>query len=207
MGGAWSPSHPSCLEKATLVVATGPGGCAGGAAGHLRGLGHPWGDVPGGWGSTLTPSPPLSAHSKLTRESGTDFPIPVIPPVADVETEKLIREKDEEVSVGRAEPPSAPSPLPPPRPWHSRREPLFLQRPGGCCSTEQGLEVHPRAPPSTSPAPGDPSLSGMLSPGPTCTGAAWPRLGTTHDPGSAPFQLRRMQEMLQKIQKQMKDSH
>ncbi|XP_029817092.1 septin-4, partial [Manacus vitellinus] len=35
--------------------------------------------------------------SKLTRESGTDFPIPVIPPVPDVETEKLIREKDEEL--------------------------------------------------------------------------------------------------------------
>ncbi|NXS89927.1 SEPT4 protein, partial [Erpornis zantholeuca] len=36
-------------------------------------------------------------RNKLTRESGTDFPIPVIPPVADVETEKLIREKDEEL--------------------------------------------------------------------------------------------------------------
>lgn len=35
--------------------------------------------------------------SKLTRESGTDFPIPAIPGVADNETEKLIREKDEEV--------------------------------------------------------------------------------------------------------------
>lgn len=45
-------------------------------------------------------SPPLSARSKLTRESGTDFPIPVIPPVPDAETEKLIREKDEEVSGG-----------------------------------------------------------------------------------------------------------
>lgn len=43
-------------------------------------------------------SPPLSLPcSKLTRESGTDFPIPVIPPVPDSETEKLIREKDEEV--------------------------------------------------------------------------------------------------------------
>ncbi|XP_056362525.1 septin-4 isoform X3 [Oenanthe melanoleuca] len=36
-------------------------------------------------------------RNKLTRESGTDFPIPVIPPVPDVETEKLIREKDEEL--------------------------------------------------------------------------------------------------------------
>lgn len=44
-------------------------------------------------------------HSKLTRESGTDFPIPVIPPVPDSETEKLIREKDEEVST---EPPFLP---------------------------------------------------------------------------------------------------
>ncbi|XP_044058144.1 septin 4b isoform X10 [Siniperca chuatsi] len=36
-------------------------------------------------------------RNKLTRESGTDFPIPVVPAVADSETEKLIREKDEEV--------------------------------------------------------------------------------------------------------------
>lgn len=35
--------------------------------------------------------------SKLTRESGTDFPIPVVPGVADNDTEKLIREKDEEL--------------------------------------------------------------------------------------------------------------
>ncbi|KAL0173523.1 hypothetical protein M9458_029491, partial [Cirrhinus mrigala] len=34
---------------------------------------------------------------KLTRESGTDFPIPMVPGVTDNETEKLIREKDEEV--------------------------------------------------------------------------------------------------------------
>lgn len=56
----------------------------------------PW----GAGGALAASSPPLSAHSKLTRESGTDFPIPVIPPVPDAETEKLIREKDEEVSVG-----------------------------------------------------------------------------------------------------------
>lgn len=36
-------------------------------------------------------------HSKLTRESGTDFPIPMVPGVTESETEKLIREKDEEV--------------------------------------------------------------------------------------------------------------
>ncbi|TSP46825.1 Septin-4 [Bagarius yarrelli] len=36
------------------------------------------------------------AH-KLTRESGTDFPIPTAPNVTDTETEKLIREKDEEL--------------------------------------------------------------------------------------------------------------
>ncbi|KAK2537594.1 hypothetical protein Q9233_002898 [Columba guinea] len=36
-------------------------------------------------------------RNKLTRESGTDFPIPVISPVPDAETEKLIREKDEEL--------------------------------------------------------------------------------------------------------------
>lgn len=36
-------------------------------------------------------------RSKLTRESGTDFPIPVVPGVTESETEKLIREKDEEV--------------------------------------------------------------------------------------------------------------
>nr|XP_040035766.1 septin 4b isoform X6 [Gasterosteus aculeatus aculeatus] len=35
-------------------------------------------------------------RNKLTRESGTDFPIPVVPAVGD-ETEKLIREKDEEL--------------------------------------------------------------------------------------------------------------
>ncbi|XP_060902460.1 septin 4b isoform X2 [Labrus mixtus] len=35
-------------------------------------------------------------RNKLTRESGTDFPIPVVPGVGD-ETEKLIREKDEEL--------------------------------------------------------------------------------------------------------------
>lgn len=37
------------------------------------------------------------SFSKLTRESGTDFPIPTEPNVTDTETEKLIREKDEEV--------------------------------------------------------------------------------------------------------------
>ncbi|XP_016383657.1 septin-5-like isoform X4 [Sinocyclocheilus rhinocerous] len=36
-------------------------------------------------------------RNKLTRESGTDFPIPMVPGVTDTETEKLIREKDEEV--------------------------------------------------------------------------------------------------------------
>ncbi|KAJ6655784.1 hypothetical protein lerEdw1_004837 [Lerista edwardsae] len=36
-------------------------------------------------------------RNKLTRESGTDFPIPAIPAVPDLETEKLIREKDEEL--------------------------------------------------------------------------------------------------------------
>uniref|UniRef100_A0A8C4WMZ7 Septin-type G domain-containing protein n=1 Tax=Gopherus evgoodei TaxID=1825980 RepID=A0A8C4WMZ7_9SAUR len=38
-------------------------------------------------------------RNKLTRESGTDFPIPAIPAVPDSETEKLIREKDKEVSA------------------------------------------------------------------------------------------------------------
>ncbi|XP_062072145.1 septin-4 isoform X2 [Lepus europaeus] len=36
-------------------------------------------------------------RNKLTRESGTDFPIPAIPQGTDPETEKLIREKDEEL--------------------------------------------------------------------------------------------------------------
>ncbi|XP_033905226.2 septin-5 isoform X1 [Acipenser ruthenus] len=36
-------------------------------------------------------------RNKLTRESGTDFPIPVVPAGSDSETEKLIREKDEEL--------------------------------------------------------------------------------------------------------------
>ncbi|XP_069337224.1 septin-4 isoform X2 [Eulemur rufifrons] len=36
-------------------------------------------------------------RNKLTRESGTDFPIPAAPPGTDPETEKLIREKDEEL--------------------------------------------------------------------------------------------------------------
>ncbi|XP_017655998.1 septin-4 isoform X2 [Nannospalax galili] len=45
---------------------------------------------------TLLPSFP-PPFSKLTRESGTDFPIPAVPPGTDPETEKLIREKDEEL--------------------------------------------------------------------------------------------------------------
>ncbi|KAM8853245.1 septin-5-like isoform 2-T2 [Synchiropus picturatus] len=36
-------------------------------------------------------------RNKLTRESGTDFPIPAVADVKDSETEKLIREKDEEL--------------------------------------------------------------------------------------------------------------
>uniref|UniRef100_A0A8I3WFU9 Septin-type G domain-containing protein n=3 Tax=Callithrix jacchus TaxID=9483 RepID=A0A8I3WFU9_CALJA len=36
-------------------------------------------------------------RNKLTRESGTNFPIPAVPPGSDPETEKLIREKDEEL--------------------------------------------------------------------------------------------------------------
>ncbi|XP_038533028.1 septin-4 isoform X8 [Canis lupus familiaris] len=36
-------------------------------------------------------------RNKLTRESGTDFPIPAVPPGTDPETERLIREKDEEL--------------------------------------------------------------------------------------------------------------
>ncbi|XP_069390041.1 septin 4b isoform X2 [Paralichthys olivaceus] len=36
-------------------------------------------------------------RNKLTRESGTDFPLPAVSGVADSETEKLIREKDEEL--------------------------------------------------------------------------------------------------------------
>ncbi|RVE64786.1 hypothetical protein OJAV_G00129300, partial [Oryzias javanicus] len=36
-------------------------------------------------------------RNKLTRESGTDFPIPMVPAVTESETEKLIREKDEEL--------------------------------------------------------------------------------------------------------------
>ncbi|KAJ1184968.1 hypothetical protein NDU88_001764 [Pleurodeles waltl] len=36
-------------------------------------------------------------RNKLTRESGTDFPIPVIPCTEDRDTEQMIREKDEEL--------------------------------------------------------------------------------------------------------------
>ncbi|KAM5181677.1 septin-5-like [Mantella aurantiaca] len=36
-------------------------------------------------------------RNKLTRESGTDFPIPSVPPSPDHETLRLIREKDEEL--------------------------------------------------------------------------------------------------------------
>ncbi|XP_053313221.1 septin-4-like isoform X2 [Spea bombifrons] len=36
-------------------------------------------------------------RNKLTRESGTDFPIPSVPPSPDHETQRLIREKDEEL--------------------------------------------------------------------------------------------------------------
>ncbi|XP_053176229.1 septin 4b [Scomber japonicus] len=36
-------------------------------------------------------------RNKLTRESGTDFPIPMVPDMTDSDTEKLIREKDEEL--------------------------------------------------------------------------------------------------------------
>ncbi|KAF0030474.1 hypothetical protein F2P81_017205 [Scophthalmus maximus] len=39
----------------------------------------------------------VRGRHKLTRESGTDFPIPVVPGAGDSETEKLIREKDEEL--------------------------------------------------------------------------------------------------------------
>lgn len=69
--------------------------------------------------------------SKLTRESGTDFPIPVIPPVPDSETEKLIREKDEEVST---ELPFLPPAVPMccPQPQHGTP---FLQ-----CPTQGGEE-------------------------------------------------------------------
>nr|XP_023508660.1 uncharacterized protein C17orf47 isoform X3 [Equus caballus] len=38
-----------------------------------------------------------NTECKLTRESGTDFPIPAVPPGTDPETERLIREKDEEL--------------------------------------------------------------------------------------------------------------
>ncbi|XP_009887172.1 PREDICTED: septin-4 [Charadrius vociferus] len=62
-------------------------------------------------------------RNKLTRESGTDFPIPVIPPVPDAETEKLIREKDEEIQR-----------------WHSREGPPFLHHPRGCCSSGQDMD-------------------------------------------------------------------
>lgn len=162
------------------------------------GVGASSGECP--WGAGAAPSPPLSAHSKLTRESGTDFPIPVIPPVPDVETEKLIREKDEEVSVGQAERPNLrPHSL---QPTGIRSHPSaaawrLLLQPAGSGGASKGSSL----------AAGGPSLSGMLNPSLICTGAACLGLGTIHDPGSAPFQLRRMQEMLQKIQKQMKDSH
>lgn len=46
----------------------------------------------------------LFLHSKLTRESGTDFPI--IQGATESETEKLIREKDEEVRHAGREPES-----------------------------------------------------------------------------------------------------
>uniref|UniRef100_UPI00398F33B9 septin-5-like isoform X5 n=1 Tax=Pristiophorus japonicus TaxID=55135 RepID=UPI00398F33B9 len=36
-------------------------------------------------------------RNKLTRESGTDFPIPIVSGLTDTETEKIIREKDEEL--------------------------------------------------------------------------------------------------------------
>lgn len=52
------------------------------------------------WGPPRLTNPPFSLSlSKLTRESGTDFPIPAVPPGTDPETERLIREKDEEVRV------------------------------------------------------------------------------------------------------------
>uniref|UniRef100_A0A8C6K5U0 Septin-type G domain-containing protein n=1 Tax=Nothobranchius furzeri TaxID=105023 RepID=A0A8C6K5U0_NOTFU len=47
-------------------------------------------------------------RNKLTRESGTDFPIPMVPGVAESETEKLIREKDEEVRHADRAPDSVP---------------------------------------------------------------------------------------------------
>lgn len=88
-----------------------PGGCRVYAGGQwvsarfgVSRAAAPLGNVPPGVTGAVralaASSPPLSARSKLTRESGTDFPIPVISPVPDAETEKLIREKDEEVSVG-----------------------------------------------------------------------------------------------------------
>lgn len=52
-------------------------------------LGFPW---------PYQPPFPLP-FSKLTLESGTDFPLPAVPPGTDPETERLIREKDEEVRL------------------------------------------------------------------------------------------------------------
>uniref|UniRef100_A0ACB8EDB3 Uncharacterized protein n=1 Tax=Sphaerodactylus townsendi TaxID=933632 RepID=A0ACB8EDB3_9SAUR len=60
-------------------------------------LGHPDEAVNEPTMPTVMMSHCFFKNSKLTRESGTDFPIPPIPPVVDSETEKLIREKDAEL--------------------------------------------------------------------------------------------------------------
>ncbi|EDM05598.1 rCG34176, isoform CRA_d [Rattus norvegicus] len=68
---------------------------------RVRGRLYPWGIVevenPGHCDFVKLRTMLVRTHIKLTRESGTDFPIPAVPPGTDPETEKLIREKDEEL--------------------------------------------------------------------------------------------------------------
>ncbi|XP_036006195.1 septin 4b isoform X2 [Fundulus heteroclitus] len=62
-------------------------------------------------------------RNKLTRESGTDFPIPTSPSASESETEKLIREKDEEVRNAAHEQESHPDPEHQSQPDSEHQEP------------------------------------------------------------------------------------
>lgn len=89
-------------------------------------------------------------------------------------------------------------------PAMARKGPPFPQHPSSCQPWWGVLEGCQRFLPN-------PQASGI----PICLGCSTQLLfarglggaSPHHAPCSAPLQLRRMQEMLQKIQKQMKDSH
>lgn len=81
--------------------------------------------------------------SKLTRESGTDFPIPALSGAAD-DTEKLIREKDEEVRHAERT-----ADAQQPRRHQSEQAPDAPHEPEGLCyeKGDEYLWAHAKRPP------------------------------------------------------------